>query len=177
MYSCLYSYTVKCFAALRWGTTRIVSRLSHTPCTKVYVLTSVANPSLLYLCCNNVINNRVNCATIYQLQASALSVGAFYGWLDAVPTSPPIIILCANKLVENEQVIIDSMNRWLTLVQNQCTNLKGKAHVIVVGSHADTLKEMGEDSQAKEGIFAPIIKSLSSKSSFQWIVALLVRMI
>ena len=76
---------------------------------------------------------------------------------NAVQTSPPIIILCAN-LVESEQAIIDSMYRWLTLVQNQCTNLKGKAHVIVVGSHADQVKEKGEDPQAKESIFAPIIK-------------------
>ncbi|XP_064387597.1 uncharacterized protein LOC135335879 isoform X10 [Halichondria panicea] len=76
---------------------------------------------------------------------------------NAVQTSPPIIILCA-KLVENEQAIIDSMNRWLTLVQNQCANLKGKAHVIVVGSHADQVKEKGEDPQAKESIFAPVIK-------------------
>ena len=76
---------------------------------------------------------------------------------NAVQTSPPIIILCA-KLVESEQAIIDSTYRWLTLVHNQCTNLKDKAHVIVVGSHADTVKEMGEDPQAKESIFAPIIK-------------------
>ena len=77
---------------------------------------------------------------------------------NAVQTSPPIIILCA-KLVESEQAIIDSMNRWLTLIQNQCTNLRGKAHVIVVGSHADQVKEMREHPLAKqEGIFAPIIK-------------------
>ncbi|XP_064387585.1 uncharacterized protein LOC135335877 isoform X2 [Halichondria panicea] len=76
---------------------------------------------------------------------------------NAVQTSPPIIILCA-KLVESEQAIVDSMYRWLTLVQNQCTNLKGKAHVIVVGSHADQVKEMEEDPRAKEEIFAPIIK-------------------
>ena len=76
---------------------------------------------------------------------------------NAVQTSPPIIILCA-KLVESEQVIIDSMYRWLTLVQNQCTNLKGKAHVIVIGSYADQVNEKGEDSQAKESIFDPIIK-------------------
>ena len=76
---------------------------------------------------------------------------------NAVQTSPPIIILCA-KLVEREQAIIDSMYRWLTLVQNQCTNLKGKAHVIVVGSHADQVKEIGEYPRAKESIFGPIIK-------------------
>ncbi len=76
---------------------------------------------------------------------------------NAVQTSPPIVILCA-KLVENEQAIIDSMYRWLTLVQNQCTNLKNKAHVIVVGSHADQVKETGKDPRAKESIFDPVIK-------------------
>ncbi len=76
---------------------------------------------------------------------------------NAVQTSPPIIILCT-KLVESEQAIIDSMNRWLSLVHNQCTNLKGKAHVIVVGSHADQLKEIREYRRAKEGIFSPVIK-------------------
>ena len=76
---------------------------------------------------------------------------------NAVQTSPPIIILCA-KLVESEQAIIDSMYRWLTLVQNQCNNLKGRAHVIIVGSHADQVKEMGKDPRAKEEIFAHIIK-------------------
>ena len=59
---------------------------------------------------------------------------------------------------EGRAAIIDSMYRWLTLVQNQCTNLKGKAHVIVVGSHADKVKEMREDPRAKKNIFAPIIK-------------------
>ncbi len=76
---------------------------------------------------------------------------------NAVQTSPPIIILCA-KLVESEHAIIDSTYRWLTLIQNQCTNLKGKAHVIVVGSHVDQVKENGEDPRAKEGIFAHVIK-------------------
>ncbi len=48
--------------------------------------------------------------------------------------------------------------RWLTLVQNQCTNLKGKAHVIVFDSHADQITAMGKDPWAKKSIFAPIIK-------------------
>ncbi len=79
---------------------------------------------------------------------------------NAVQTSPPIVIICAN-LLESDQTITDSMYRWLTLVQNQCTNLEDKAHVIVVGSHADQVKKIGEDPRAKEGIFAPIIKQFS----------------
>ena len=49
----------------------------------------------------------------------------------------------------------------MTLVQNQCTNLTGKAHVIVVGSHADKVKESGENPRDKESMFAPIIKKFT----------------
>ena len=76
---------------------------------------------------------------------------------NAIQTSPPIVFLCAN-LVESEQAITDSAIRWLTLVQNQCSNLKDKAHVIVIGSHADVVKQNGEDPWAKGGMFADIIK-------------------
>ena len=79
---------------------------------------------------------------------------------NAVQTSPPIIIYLAH-LQSSEQKIADSTAWWMTLVQNQCTNLTGKAHVIVVGSHADKVKESGENPQDKESMFAPIIKKFS----------------
>ena len=49
----------------------------------------------------------------------------------------------------------------MTLVQNQCTNLSDKAHVIVVGSHADVLIGRSEDPHAKESTLAPVFKSFS----------------
>ena len=79
---------------------------------------------------------------------------------NAVQTSPPIIIYLAH-LQNSEQKIADSTAWWMTLVQNQCTNLTGKAHVIVVGSHADKVKESGENPRDKETMFAPIIKKFS----------------
>ena len=77
---------------------------------------------------------------------------------NAVQTSPPIILYVADLREEYEQKTIHSTARWMTLVQNQCTNLKDKAHVIVIGSHADILKERKEDPWNKEGVFAPILK-------------------
>ena len=79
---------------------------------------------------------------------------------NAVHTSPPIIIYLAD-LQESEQKIADSTAWWMTLVQNQCTNLKEKAHVIVIGSHADKLTERGENPRDKEPVFAPVIKKFS----------------
>ena len=68
--------------------------------------------------------------------------------------SPPIIIHLVH-LQESDQRIIDSITWWMTLVQNQCTNLKDRAHVIVVGSNADILKEYGENAWSREFIFGP----------------------
>ena len=79
---------------------------------------------------------------------------------NAVHTSPPIIIYLAD-LQESEQKIADSTAWWMTLVQNQCTNLKEKAHVIVIGSHADKLTERGDKPRDKEPVFAPVIKKFS----------------
>ena len=79
---------------------------------------------------------------------------------NAVHTSPPIIIYLAH-LRSSEKKITDSTVWWMSLVQNQCTNLTGTAHVIVVGSHADKVKEIGENPRDKESMFAPIIKKFS----------------
>ena len=79
---------------------------------------------------------------------------------NAVKTSRPIILYLAD-LRESEQKAVDSIVRWMTLVQNQCTNLRDKAHVIVVGSHADVLIGRSEVPYAKESTFAPVFKSFS----------------
>ena len=76
---------------------------------------------------------------------------------NAVRTSP-LIIVCLVDLTESEQKMTNSTAWWMTLVQNQCTLIEGRAHVIVVGSHADILKEKKEDPWSKEKIFSPIFE-------------------
>ena len=79
---------------------------------------------------------------------------------NAVQTSPPIILYLANLQASNQK-IVQSTVWWMKMVHNQCTKLTGKAHVIVVGSHADMLKEGDDNLQDKESIFAPIIEKFS----------------
>ena len=80
---------------------------------------------------------------------------------NALQTSPPIILYLADLREVDEKKTIDSLARWMTLVQNQCTKLRDKAHVIVVGSHADILREKNQDPWSKERIFAPALKKFS----------------
>ena len=44
------------------------------------------------------------------------------------------------------------------MVRNHCSNLRGEAHVIVIGSHADILTKIKEDPWSREIIFASVIK-------------------
>ena len=77
---------------------------------------------------------------------------------NAVQTLPPIIIYVADLQRDDERKTIDSTARWMTLVQNQCTNLKKKAHVVVIGSHADIIKERKQNPWEKEKKFDEILR-------------------
>ena len=80
---------------------------------------------------------------------------------NALQTTPPIILYLADLGEEDEQKTVDSLARWMTLIQNQCTKLRDKAHVIVVGSHADILIETQQDPWSKGKVFAPILETFS----------------
>ena len=79
---------------------------------------------------------------------------------NTIHTSPPVVVFCSD-LQKSEEEIKVATTYWMNLIHNQCSALQEKAHVIVVGSHADVVKEKKEDPSSKEGIFAPIIEKFS----------------
>ena len=76
---------------------------------------------------------------------------------NAIHTSPPVVVFCSD-LQKSEEEIKVATTYWMNLINTQCSALQEQAHVIVVGSHADVVKEKGEDPRSKEGIFSPIIE-------------------
>ena len=78
---------------------------------------------------------------------------------NAIQTSPPIILYVADlNRVRDEQKATNSIARWMSMVQNHCSNLRDKAHVIVIGSHADILTKNKEDPWNRERIFSLVIE-------------------
>ncbi len=75
---------------------------------------------------------------------------------NAIQSSPPIVVCCTD-LRENDESISKSIKYWMSLVQNQCSDLEGKPHVIVIGSHLDELKAKS-DALEKKKIFRPIFE-------------------
>ena len=75
---------------------------------------------------------------------------------NAIHSSPPVVVFCCD-LQKSEKEIKVATTCWMNLIHNQCSTLQDQAHVIVVGSHADLVK----DPMSIEGIFEPIIKKFS----------------
>ncbi len=61
----------------------------------------------------------------------------------AVDTCPPIFVIVAG-LHRDDTITIHSISYWLGIVANQCTNIEGKAPLIVVCSHADLVSDKDE---------------------------------
>ena len=57
----------------------------------------------------------------------------------AIQSTPPVFLLVVN-LLDGENEIIQTILYWISFLENQCTLVSCKPHLIIVGSHADTLK-------------------------------------
>ena len=82
----------------------------------------------------------------------------------AVDTCPPVFILVIG-LHNDDAFIIHSISYWLGIITNQCTKMEGQAPLIVVGSHADRVKEKPEIERIKNMISL----SVQDFSSFELI--------
>ena len=61
----------------------------------------------------------------------------------SVDTCPPVFILVIG-IHKDDTAITYSISYWLGIITNQCGNMEGKAPLIVVGSHADLVKDSVE---------------------------------
>ena len=61
----------------------------------------------------------------------------------SVNACPPVFLLVIG-LHRDHKVITHSVSYWLGIITNQCGSIEGKAPLIVVGSHADLVKENTE---------------------------------
>ena len=65
-----------------------------------------------------------------------------------VDKCPPIFLLVIG-LHRDDITIAQSVSYWLRIVVNQCANMEGKAPLIVIGSHADMVKDNAVIGQEK----------------------------
>ena len=78
----------------------------------------------------------------------------------SVDTCPPIFILVIG-IHRDDTAITHSISYWLGIIANQCANMEGKAPLIIVGSHADLVKESAEADQKNQIISKAVQKYAS----------------
>ena len=84
---------------------------------------------------------------------------------NAIQSSPPVFLIVVD-ICESEDEITKTILYWLSFLENQCSSVSSKPHVIIVGSHADVLKERGEDPELKLSCLKPNTEEFSSKFVF-----------
>ena len=62
---------------------------------------------------------------------------------NAIQTSTPIFLLVVDLSASNDD-IKSNIFYWLSFLENQCTSVSRKPHIVVIGSHADVLKSRDE---------------------------------
>ena len=77
----------------------------------------------------------------------------------AIQSTPPVFLLVVN-LYQDDHAITKDVMYWISFLENQCASVNCKPHIILVGSHADSLKSSGIN--AKDKIKA-IVDSLDTK--------------
>ena len=78
----------------------------------------------------------------------------------SVDTCPPVFLLVIG-IHRDYTAITHSISYWLGIITNQCGNMEGKAPLIVVGSHADLVKESAEADRKKQIISQAVQKYAS----------------
>ena len=85
---------------------------------------------------------------------------------NAIQSSPPIFLLVVNMNEENEK-IKKNIIYWLSFIDNQCTSVVNKPHIIIIGSHVDVLQGQGEDPKEKNNIIdVALRKALLSSMTY-----------
>ena len=56
-------------------------------------------------------------------------------------SSSVAIFIAVVKLSESESEVIRTLRYWMSFIENCCSRVKATAHLIVVGSWADQVKE------------------------------------
>ena len=76
----------------------------------------------------------------------------------AIQSTPPVFLIVVN-LLDGENEIIQNILYWISFLENQCTLVSCKPHLIIVGSHADTVKSKRVSPQDKVNTLMSLLDS------------------
>ena len=75
--------------------------------------------------------------------------------LEQVMRKSAAIFLCLIDISRDKDEICQSLQYWLSFIENACSTAKGASHVMIVGSHADLVKS-SEETEEKSSLLQAI---------------------
>ena len=81
----------------------------------------------------------------------------------AIQSTPPIFLLVVN-LSEDNDAVAKNIIYWISFLENQCASVNCKPHIIIVGSHADSLRSNGINAKNKLKAIVEFLKYSDANS-------------
>ena len=106
--------------------------------------------------------SRLGSLTIYDLAGQFEYYCSHDALVENLMSSSAAIFIAVLKLSENEVEVIRTLQYWISFIENCCSRLEATAHLMVVGSWKDKVKETGENVDQK---WSRIKKTCISSSS------------
>ena len=88
----------------------------------------------------NFTSKKYGAVTVYDFAGQPEYYASHDAVLYATITNNPPVVLILFNLLKSDKVIKDQVRYWIAFISNRCANLTSKAHVIIIGSHADEFK-------------------------------------
>ena len=107
-------------------------------------------------------NSRLGSVTIYDLAGQFEYYTSHDALVGNLMSSSAAIFIAVVKLNESEAEVIRTLRYWITFIENCCSRVEATAHLMVIGSWADQVKEAGENIDQK---WSNIKKACISSSS------------
>ena len=89
-------------------------------------------------------NSRLGSLTIYDLAGQFEYYCSHDALVENLMSSSAAIFIAVLKLSENEVEVIQTLQYWISFIENCSSRVEATAHLMVVGSWADKVKETGE---------------------------------
>jgi ankyrin repeat protein len=77
---------------------------------------------------------------------------------NTIKNIPPIVLIVTN-LTDPDKIIFDQLHFWINFIHSRCSGLSDKAHLLVIGSHADILERDGVNPSVKVSLLHKVVMS------------------
>ena len=117
-------------------------------------------------------SSRLGVVTIYDLAGQFEYYSSHDALVGNLISSSTAMFIVVVKLSEKEAEVIQTLQYWISFIENCCSRVEAIAHLVIIGSWADKVKEAGKSTDQKWSNIKKACISLNSPLTFVGFTAL-----